>query len=134
VPMQPLVQNTGEKPNGPLELRVYLPASTMGNDCRGALYQDDGHTFAYQKGEILRVNYSCQVSNGTVMVSSTIEKNAFQPWWKNAEITVFGMADAPKEVRIGDNVIREWRYDDRAHAVTLIVPDAAKNWSVRLAL
>ncbi len=134
VPMQPLVQNTGEKPNGPLELRVYLPASTMGNDCRGTLYQDDGHTFAYQKGEILRVNYSCQVSNGTVMVSSTIEKNAFQPWWKNAEITVFGMADAPKEVRIGDNVIREWRYDDRAHAVTLIVPDAAKNWSVRLAL
>src|SRR6266481_1461357 len=134
VPMQPLVQNTGEKPNGPLELRVYLPASTIGNDCRGALYQDDGHTFAYQKDEILRVNYSCQVSNGTVMVSSTIEKNAFQPWWKNAEITVFGMADAPKEVRIGDNVIREWRYDDHAHAVTLIVPDAAKNWSVRLAL
>ncbi len=134
VPMQPLVQNTGEKPNGPLELRVYLPASTASNDCRGALYQDDGHTFAYQKGEILRVNYSCQVSNGTVMVSSTIEKNAFQPWWKNAEITVFGMADAPKEVRIGDNVIREWRYDDRGHAVTLTVPDAAKNWSVRLAL
>jgi len=67
------------------------------------------------------------------MVSSTIEKNAFQPWWKSAEITVFGMADAPKEVRIGDNVIREWRYDSGSHAVTLIVPDAAKNWSIRLA-
>ncbi len=39
VPMQPLVQHTGEKPNGPLELRVYLPASTPGNDCRGTLYQ-----------------------------------------------------------------------------------------------
>jgi len=133
VPMQPLVQYTGEKPNGALELRVYLPASTAGNDCRGALYQDDGHTFAYQKGEILRVNYSCQVSNGSAMVSSTIEKNAFQPWWKSAEITVFGMADAPKEVRIGDNVIREWHYDSGSHAVTLIVPDAAKNWSIRLA-
>jgi alpha-glucosidase len=133
VPMQPLVQNTSEKPNGPLELRVYLPTSAPGNDCRGALYQDDGHTFAYQKGEILRVNYSCQVSNGSATVSSTIERNAFQPWWKSAEITVFGLADAPKEVRIGNDVVREWRYDDRAHAVTLTVPDAAKNWSVRLA-
>jgi len=78
VPMQPLVQYTDEKPNGPLELHVYLPTSAPGNDCRGTLYQDDGHTFAYQKGEILRVNYSCQVSSGSVTVSSTIEKNAFQ--------------------------------------------------------
>jgi alpha-glucosidase len=133
VPMQPLVQYTGEKPNGPLELRVYLPSSAPGNDCRGTLYQDDGHTFAYQKGEILRVNYSCQVSNGSATVTSTIEKNAFQPWWKSVQVTLFGAAAAPKEVRIGDDVIREWRYDDSAHAVTLIVPDAAKNWSVRLA-
>jgi alpha-glucosidase len=133
VPMQPLVQYTGEKPNGPLELRVYLPASTAGNDCRGALYQDDGRTFAYQKGEFLRINYSCEVSNGSVMVTSSIEKNAFQAWWKNAEVTLFGAAAAPKEVRIGDVVIREWRYDDSAHAVTLTVPEASKNWSVRLA-
>jgi alpha-glucosidase len=133
VPMQPLVQHTGEKPNGPLELRVYLPASTPGNDCRGTLYQDDGHTFAYQKGEILRINYSCQVSNGSVTVTSSTEKNAFQPWWKSAKLTLYGAASTPKEVRIGDEVIHDWRYDGLAHAVTLTVPDAAKNWSVRLA-
>jgi len=132
VPMQPLVQSTQEKPNGPLELRVYLPTSAPGNDCRGTLYQDDGHTFAYQKGEILRVNYSCQVSNGSVTVTSSTEKNAFQPWWKSAEVTLFGAAAAPKEVRIGDVVIHEWRYDGLVHAVTLTVPDATKNWSVRL--
>ena len=132
VPMQPLVQYTDQIPNGPLELRVYLPTSTAGNDCRGALYQDDGHTFAYQKGEILRVNYSCQVSNGSVMVSSNVEKNAFQPWWKNAEVTLYGAAAAPKEVRVRDQVIREWRYDGLTHAVALTVPDAANNWSVRL--
>ena len=132
VPMQPLVQHTGEKPNGPLELRVYLPASTPGNDCRGTLYQDDGHTFAYQKGEILRISYSCQVSNGSVTVTSSTEKNAFQPWWKSAKVTLYGAASTPKEVRIGDEVIHEWRYDSMAHAVMLTVPDAAKNWSVRL--
>ena len=133
VPMQPVVQSTEEKPAGPLQLRVYLPDGTSNGDCSGALYQDDGHTFAYQKGEILRVNYSCQVSDGAAAVTSTIEKNAYQPWWKSAEVTIYGAVAAPREVHIGDQIIHEWRYDSRARAVTLTVPDALKNWSVRLA-
>jgi alpha-glucosidase len=133
VPTQPLVQSAEEKPNGPLELRVYLPNSASNSECRGTLYQDDGHTFAYQKGEFLRVNYSCQVSNGSVTVTSSVEKNAYQPWWKSAHMTLFGAVATPKEVRIGDQVIHEWRYDGLAHDVTLTVPDAAKNWTVRLA-
>jgi alpha-glucosidase len=133
VPMQPVVQYTDEKPNGPLQLRVYLPNTASSKDCRGTLYQDDGHTFAYQRGEFLRVNYACQVSSGAASVTSSIEKNAYQPWWKNAEVTVYGATTAPKEVRIGDEIIHDWRYDSLAHAVTFTVPDAAKNWSVRLA-
>jgi len=133
VPMQPLVQSTEEKPKGPLELRVYLPSSASDSDCRGTLYQDDGHTFAYQKGEILRVNYSCQVSNGSVTVTSNTEKIAYHPWWNSAELRLVGTTVAPKEVRIGDQVTREWRYDGLAHSVTLTVPDAARNWTVRLA-
>jgi alpha-glucosidase len=133
VPMQPLVQSTEEKPDGPLELRVYLPNSAASTDCRGTLYQDDGHTFAYQKGDTLRVNYSCQVSNGSVTVASNVEKNSYQPWWKSAEVRLFGAAAQPKEVRTGEQIVQEWRYDSRAHTVTLTVPDAAKNWSVHLA-
>jgi alpha-glucosidase len=132
VPMQPLVQSTEETPNGPLELRVYLPGSASG-DCRGTLYQDDGHTFAYQKGEILRVNYSCQVTSGAATVSSSIEKSTYQPWWKSAKLTIYGTLTPPKEVHIGEQAIQDWRYDSVAHAVTLTVPDAMKNWSVRLA-
>jgi alpha-glucosidase len=132
VPMQPVVQSTEEKPNGPLELRVYLPNSTSNGDCRGTLYQDDGHTFAYQKGEILRVNYSCQVSSGAATVTSTTEKSAYQPWWKSVEVTIYGASATPKEVRIGEQAISGWRYDTLAHSVTLTVPDAAKNWSVRI--
>jgi alpha-glucosidase len=127
VPMQPVVQHTGEVPSGPLQLRVY-----PGDDCRGALYQDDGHTFAYEKGEVLRIHYSCQVSAGSVIVTSSIEKSAFQPWWKSAELTVYGEAASPKEVRINDQAVQEWRFDSQAHTVTLTVPDAVKNWSVRL--
>ena len=132
VPMQPLVQSTEETPNGPLELRVYLPNSNASGDCRGTLYQDDGHTYAYQKGEILRVNYSCQVSSGAVTLSGTTEKSAYQPWWNSVKLTIYGALTSPKEVRIGEQVIHEWRYDNIAHAVTLTMPDALKNWSVRL--
>ena len=127
LPMQPLTQNTAEKPDGPLQLRVYA-----GSDCRGSLYLDDGHTFAYQHGELLRVNYSCQVSPGSIAVTSTTEKNSFQPWWNSAEVTVFGAAAQPKDVRIGDHAINEWRYDGKTHSVILTVPDAAKNWTIQL--
>jgi alpha-glucosidase len=137
VPMQPLVQSTSEKPSGPLQLRAYLPTSTAGPDaavnaCRGSLYADDGHTFAYQKGEILRINYSCQVASGSASLTSNVEMNSYQSWWKSAEITLFGLTSVPKEVRIGDEVTHEWRYDSQAHSVTLTVPDAVKNWTVRL--
>jgi alpha-glucosidase len=112
-----------------------LPGSNLASsvkDCHGSLYLDDGHTFAYQKGELLRVNYSCQVSQGSVTLTSTAEKSAFQPWWKSAEVTLYGAATLPKEVRIGDERTHEWRYDDQAHAVILTVPNAVNNWSVHL--
>jgi alpha-glucosidase len=128
LPMQTVVQNTGQTPDGPLELRVY-----PGEDCRGSLYEDDGHSFAYQKGEILRINYSCAASSSSVTVSSKVEKNAYRPWWGSTALTVFGAAAAPKEVRIEDRVIEDWHFDSHSHSVTVTVPDALKNWSVRIA-
>jgi alpha-glucosidase len=127
IPTQPVVQNTGEKPSGPIQLRVYA-----GDNCRGSLYEDDGHSFAYQRGDLLRVNYSCQASPASITVTSTTEKGSFQPWWKSAEVTVLGTSAQPKDVRIADRVIHEWRYDAAAHSIVFTVPDAYKNWTVQL--
>jgi alpha-glucosidase len=127
LPMQPLVQHTGEIPGGPLQLRVF-----PGEDCKGELYQDDGHTFAYQRGEILRIDYSCAVSSASVTITSKIEKNAYKPWWNSAELTIYGATAAPKDVRIGDQVIRDWRFDGSTHTLTLAVPAAVSNWSVEI--
>lgn len=119
-----------------------LLAATFGGTCAFARgwqhlgtvqrYEDDGHTFAYQKGVFLHVNYSCQVSAGSITVASVTEKNAFQPRWNIADVTILGAVSEPKEVRISDHAIHEWRYDSNSHAVTLTVPDAAKNWSLQL--
>jgi alpha-glucosidase len=127
VPRQPLVQNTGETPKGPLELRVY-----PGPDCKGSLYQDDGHTLNYEKGDFFRVNYSCQVGADAIKVFSAIEKDAYKPWWNTAEITVYGVDKAPKSVRVGDATMHEWRLDTMQHAVVFTVPQANSNWTAEL--
>ena len=129
IPMQPVVQSTGQKPDGPLQLHIY-----PGDDCRGSLYQDDGHSLAYQKGEFLRVAYSCKVSPASIAITSTAPKSSFQPWWSSADVTVFGLNAEPKEVRLGDSRIQGWHYDGSSHSVTLSVPDAAKNWTIQLTL
>jgi alpha-glucosidase len=127
IPMQPVVQSTNEKPDGPLELRVY-----MGEDCHGTLYQDDGHTFAYQKGDFLRVNFTCEVTPQDMTITSTIEKNAYKPWWNSTQLRIFGAGAEPKEVHIGNQLNHDWRFDPKAHCVTLTIPDSLKNWNVHL--
>jgi alpha-glucosidase len=124
LPMQPVVQSTSETPVGALELRVY-----PGDDCHGSLYQDDGHSFGYEKGEFLRMNYSCAVAPGSVSVSSKVEKAGFQPWWKDVTVTVFGVASAPKEVRVGERTVSDWSYDKAVQSVTIYIKDANRDWT-----
>jgi alpha-glucosidase len=127
IPMQPLVQSTSEKPNGPLQVQVY-----PGGDCRGSLYQDDGHTFAYERGEFLRVNYSCQGFASSVTVSAKTEKGGFQPWWQSVEVTVFGVGGEPKQLRIANRAVQGARYNADSHSVTLTVPEANKDWTIQI--
>jgi len=127
VPMQDLVQYTGQTPNGPLKLHVY-----PGTECSGSLYQDDGHTYAYQKDEVLRLNYSCQASASSVTVSARVEKNGYKPWWSSTEVKVFGAASLPKSVKAGSSEIHGWSFDEKIHAVTLTVEDGLKDWAVEI--
>jgi len=47
-------------------------------------------------------------------------------------VAVFGASVQPKEIRIGDRAIRDWRFDSAAHSVVFTVPDALKDWTARL--
>ena len=92
VPMQPLVQSTSERPRGPLELHVWLPADAS-TPCRGTLYQDDGVSMAYQRGTFLRMEYTCEASSDRVTVHAHSAHAGFVPWWTQTRIVVHG-ADA----------------------------------------
>jgi alpha-glucosidase len=127
IPMQDLVQYTAQTPNGPLKLRVY-----PGSDCSGELYQDNGHTYAYEKGEILRVKYSCETSVGALTISGKIEKSGYKPWWTSTEVNAFGAATMPKMVKVGGMESHGWSYDDKSHSVTVTVNDALADWTVEI--
>ena len=128
IPMQELVQYTAQSPNGPLKLRVY-----PGPDCSGSLYQDDGHTYAYQKGEVLRIKYSCESTSGRVSVSGKMEKSGYKPWWNSTEVKVFGATGLPKSVRVGGKEIHEWHFDEKLHTVTFTVEEGLKDWTAEIA-
>ncbi|HWZ99684.1 MAG TPA: glycoside hydrolase family 31 protein [Candidatus Dormibacteraeota bacterium] len=127
IPMQELVQYTGEIPPGGLKLRVY-----PGPDCSGSLYQDDGHTYAYQKGEILRVKYSCKMSGNELTINGKLEKNNYKPWWNSTEVRVFGAVAMPKMVKVGGTESHIWSYDEKKHSVTVAVNDALDDWTVEI--
>ena len=46
VPLGPVVEHTGQRPDAPWEIRVY-----PGADGNFTLYEDDGETYRYERGE-----------------------------------------------------------------------------------
>jgi alpha-glucosidase len=120
IPQQPVVQYTSQKPDGPLELRVY-----PGDDCRGSLYLDDGVSFAYQKGNYLRVNYTCEAMPGTVKVKISAPEGTFVPWWSQVRVQVFGVPTSPTEVSSGGTGVSGWKYDAGTQSVLATIPNPA---------
>ena len=131
IPMQPLVQHTGQTPQGALELQVYLPDANA-DDCRGALYQDDGESFAYRDGALLRVAYECEVGAETFALRSHVLKDGFSPWWREARVTVFGVERRPATLRVDGRALPKWTFDARAKTVVFVVAGAKRDWAVEL--
>jgi alpha-glucosidase len=89
VPMQPLVQATEEKPEGPLTLRVFPPLP--GGDCAGDLYEDDGQTYNFRRGDLLRLHPTCSLdSDGSLTISIPAREGPFHPWWAELRLEVVG--------------------------------------------
>jgi alpha-glucosidase len=91
IPMQPLVQSTEEKPNGPLTLRVFVPTAGSGDDCHGDLYVDDGKSYDFRKGAYLRLHLTCSVgADGSLTVNIPQREGSFHPWWSEFRIETVG--------------------------------------------
>lgn len=83
LPRQPLTQSTAETPRGPLSLDVY-----PGDDCRGVIYQDDGHSMAYTRRGYLRQLVRCDARDDGMAIRFERREGEFSPWWRQIRVTV----------------------------------------------
>jgi alpha-glucosidase len=135
VPEQPLVQNTDETPQGPLTLRVY-PPTTANEDCRGSLYLDDGVSYGFQKGEFLRVGFTCRQTAEGLSVTVAPRVGSFAAWWKQLSIEVYGAGKPAAGVSAtaqGSAIPVTTGFDAERHRITAVVPDDGKGLEVKLA-
>jgi alpha-glucosidase len=117
---QPVVQSTSEVPKGPLQIMVY-----PGTNCQGSLYQDDGNTLAYQRGDFLRMQFTCESSPESVKVNFSSVHAQYKPWWNSMQVTVYGISSKPRDVQLDGKAVQGWRFDERTFSVVTELPAAA---------
>ena len=120
IPEQPIVQDTDQVPQGPLRLLVY-----PGPNCQGSLYQDDGNTFAYTRGEFFRMQFTCESHGNSFSFSFSSSNATYKPSWRDMEIVFFGVEKQPREISNDGQVTKRWRFDGKAKTVTLEIPGVA---------
>jgi len=119
LPQQPVVQNVDESPRGPLELRVYA-----GTDCHGDLYADDGNTLAYQRGQFLRVHFTCEATPDHLDVKMSAPQGPYRPWFKDMQVVVYGGNALVRELTVDAKRVTGWKTEGAA----ITLPSFA--WSV----
>lgn len=118
VPEEPVVQSTLDSPQGALELRVY-----PGPHCAGNLYQDDGHTFNYTRGEYLRLAFTCSEPDAkSIDVRMAAPQGSFTPWFHEMRFTIYGLDAAPRSLRVDGKESRDFQYDAAEKSVTATLP------------
>jgi alpha-glucosidase len=122
LPLQPLVQSTDETPQGPLTLRV-LP----GKDCHGSLYMDDGSTFAYTRGDFLRVEYSCENAPDLLTLRLGPHQGPYHPWWNKIHLEIYGWDSPGGGVSVnGNSKATPVSIDTAKHMLSLDIDDEAQ--------
>jgi alpha-glucosidase len=127
IPMQPLVQSTEQKPDGPLELRVY-----PGPNCHGALYDDDGITLNYKKGDYLRVAYTCESRPNHLTLHIGAQQGTYTAWWKQIRVSVYGWHAARVQAELDGKPLVGAKYDPDHAAAEVEIPQNAKGETLTL--
>jgi alpha-glucosidase len=127
VPEAPVVQHADEAPAGPLVVNVW-----PGARCGGALYLDDGASFAYARGDLRRVTYRCEAAPGSIAVTARSE-GSHATWWNATELRLHGVPARPARVVANGAPAQGWTWDAGSSTVTLTLPGAAAEFTASAA-
>jgi alpha-glucosidase len=116
LPRQGLVQSTVQTPAGPLALEIY-----PGENCHGTLYDDDGHSRAFEQQGFLRQKIRCQSTEKGLTIDFESREGQYGPWWKAIELDIHGW-QGPAAAML-DNQAVPAQFDADSHALRLVIPD-----------
>jgi alpha-glucosidase len=126
LPIAPLVQSTNETPNGPLTLRIY-----MGDSCSGELYQDDGKSYRYQHGDFLRMKFSCEKTDGGLLLKISSHEGTYPAWWKEIRAEIYGWSAAQEKVLVNGKAVSA-RIERRAQSAAVVISDDGKGAEIEI--
>ena len=126
LPVGPRVESTGETPKGPLTLRIYA-----GDDCRGSIYTDDGESFAYERGNFLRMNFACTVTSSGIEVTVSKHEGSFVPWWTNLRFEIYGWSPSRSVVE-RDGRASAIPVERGTNFVAVTIPDTGAGTSLKI--
>ncbi len=96
IPLGPVKQYTGEKVDGPLTLVVY-----PGADGAFALYEDDGGTFNYRRGEWMKIQIAWNEGRRTLSLRLAQGSKMLSPLRRDIEVRLAAEKTARKVVFAG---------------------------------
>jgi alpha-glucosidase len=119
LPIGPVLQHTDEWPPDTLILHIYLGAG------ESWLYEDDGHSLAFQSGEFQRTRFVCQARADGWVVRREVE-GPFEPGYDRFEIQIHGLDKAPKQVLLDGQRVEDLQFDAESRMVGLLAGPWAK--------
>jgi alpha-glucosidase len=94
------------------------------------MYLDDGHTYAYQRSDFLRMTFGCEVSNG-VMTVTAAEQGSYKPWWHDVRLEIYGWQPRSNTASVQGNKTSV-SVTTSGEAAVLAVPETGHGFTVRL--
>jgi alpha-glucosidase len=140
IPMQQVVQYTGQAPINPLSFEIYPD----GNSSR-EYYEDDGESFNYQHGDWLLERVSVSTSTSAVTIETSARQGSYRPPARSLVFDVHGQRIRPERVEVNGEALaaaekdqtvestsRGWGFDENKNQVWIKVPDEGQALTVRI--
>ncbi|MBM4430073.1 MAG: DUF5110 domain-containing protein [Chloroflexi bacterium] len=112
LPTWPLQQHVGEKLPDRLILHVYP------GDGESWLYEDDGASLAYQRGDWRTRRFNCQQAAPSGLRITCQSEGAYQPTSRQWEWHVHGVASAPQRLLVDGQPLQSVSFDAARHVLT----------------
>ncbi len=105
-----------------------------GKDCKGDLYLDDGHSFAYVRGESTRVAYTCYQTSRGIALHIAAREGKYPVWWKQLRVEFYSVTALPSAVRVNGEAraFTEGNFDAGQHRAAVVVNDNGQTQEIEI--